>query len=79
MFESAGERVELADRRDPGILTDREIQVLELLCKGKLYAEIALDLEISASTVGKHARSLQQKLKAASRRDITELPSWWLR
>jgi RNA polymerase sigma factor (sigma-70 family) len=53
----------------PGIkvLTLREKEILELLCDGLLYKEIAEELGISALTVKNHLRNIYPKLKVANR------------
>lgn len=48
-------------------LTDREIEVLREVVKGKTNQEIGLELGISQKTVEKHLESVFGKLKVASR------------
>ena len=43
-------------------LSDREREVLELMCNGLLYKEIALKLSISGNTVKNHLKSIYKKL-----------------
>ena len=43
-------------------LSDREQEVLELMCNGLLYKEIALKLSISGNTVKNHLKSIYKKL-----------------
>ena len=50
------------DARQPGPLTAREIEVLGLLARGYVYAEIADRLCISAHTVGSHIKNSYRKL-----------------
>jgi DNA-binding CsgD family transcriptional regulator len=45
-------------------LTRREIQVLELLCKGAIYKEISYSLKISFHTVRDHVKHIRFKLNA---------------
>ena len=45
-------------------LTRREIQVLELLCKGAIYKEISYSLMISCHTVRDHVKHIRFKLNA---------------
>jgi DNA-binding NarL/FixJ family response regulator len=52
-------------------LTDREVQVLELLSKGHSYKEIADLLSISFETVRTHVRSIYDKLHVHSRTEAT--------
>lgn len=75
MFVSAtGERVDRLDRRAHRILTEREIQVLRGLSERKSYGQIAWELGIDISTVGKHAARLVGKLRASSTRDLIGMP-----
>ncbi len=57
--------------REPGEpalrLTDRERQVLRCLSEGQSYADTALALAISQSTVQTHIRNLYRKLDATSK------------
>ncbi len=48
-------------------LTMREEQVLNLLSKGYLYKEIAVELSISSDTVHNHIRKIYEKLQVHSR------------
>jgi DNA-binding NarL/FixJ family response regulator len=48
-------------------LTPRELEILSLLAKGRLYKEIALELGISASTVRAHLHAVYAKLEVRSR------------
>jgi DNA-binding NarL/FixJ family response regulator len=62
----------LMDDGDPGIveaLTQREIQVLELLAEGLPNKAIADRLKISDQTVKFHVSSISAKLGAANRTD----------
>ena len=71
---AAGEKIidprmaqKLADRISNGILSDREIEVLQLVAKGKANKEIAGILFISEGTVKAHMKSIFHKLDAMSR------------
>jgi DNA-binding CsgD family transcriptional regulator len=48
-------------------LTKRELEIASLLCAGKPYKEIALDLAISVSTVKNHISSILRKTGAKNR------------
>ena len=48
-------------------VTDRELEVLTLLARGKSNKEISSTLYISESTVKSHLRSIFSKLKVLSR------------
>jgi len=49
---------------DPANLTDREVEVLELICKQLTNQQIADQLYISIRTVDAHRRNLLQKTAA---------------
>lgn len=44
-----------------GTLTDREIQVLRLLCAGQSHKQIALTLDVSPRTIDSHHWHISQK------------------
>lgn len=48
-------------------LTQRELQIVELLSKGLRYKEIAVDLSLSQETVRKHINNIYRKLEVQSR------------
>lgn len=50
-------------------LTQRELQIVELLSKGLRYKEIALALSLSQETVRKHIHNIYRKLEVQSRTD----------
>jgi DNA-binding NarL/FixJ family response regulator len=50
-----------------GHLTDREEQILNLLCKGLQYKEIACNLNVGVSTVRSHLHTIYLKLHVTSR------------
>ena len=52
---------------DPGLLTDREVQVLALVAQGLTDKGIAHELGISRFIVAFHLRNIRRKLDAASR------------
>lgn len=51
----------------PGILSEREIDVIKLMAEGKFNREIADALSISESTVKTHVQNIFQKLDVKSR------------
>lgn len=51
-------------------LSNREIEVLLLLAKGKAYKEVALDLNISLNTVKSHVKHIYSKLGIKSRKEM---------
>jgi DNA-binding NarL/FixJ family response regulator len=54
----------------PGLLTEREAQVLALLQDGNSNAQIALALQVGVETVRTHARNIYRKLGVSSRREL---------
>jgi DNA-binding NarL/FixJ family response regulator len=66
---------EAIDLDDPLVdpLTDRELEVLQLLAQGKANKQIALDLAISEHTVKFHVSSIYTKLGAANRTEAVRL------
>lgn len=50
----------------PPSLTTSELRILQLICEGVSYVEIAARLCVSPSTVETHAKHLRQKLNARS-------------
>jgi DNA-binding CsgD family transcriptional regulator len=54
-------------------LTDREIQIVELLVNGYKYKEVAIELFISERTVAKHVQHLYSKTGAKSKLDLVKV------
>lgn len=54
-------------------LTDRETEVMRLICLGRSKAYIAESLSISENTVRSHARHLYSKLGAHSKQDLLDM------
>ena len=52
---------------DPSPLSNREVDVLKLLAEGKVYKQIAHELELSTSTVRTHLHNTYAKLGAVDR------------
>jgi two-component system NarL family response regulator len=57
----------LAERMSGSALTDRELEVLELIVKGQSNKEIGKSLKISEATVKSHINSLLSKLGVTDR------------
>ena len=55
------------------LLTDRERQVLNLICEGKSTKEIAATLDISTKTVSIHRWHLMRKMQAGSATEVVSL------
>ncbi len=52
-------------------LTAREREVLQLIARGYLYKEIALELGISAKTVEAHVSAVLRKLQLSNRHQLS--------
>ena len=55
----------------PAGLSDREVEVLRLLCRGGTKKEVASLLNISPSTVDHHVRHIYGKIGVATRAGAT--------
>ncbi|HSL64865.1 MAG TPA: HD domain-containing phosphohydrolase, partial [Gaiellaceae bacterium] len=67
VLAAAGRRAAPRARRWPADLTDREVEVLRLLARGRSNREVASELVISPKTVGRHVENLYRKLGVSSR------------
>jgi HD-GYP domain-containing protein (c-di-GMP phosphodiesterase class II) len=67
ILAAAGHRVRQRPRELPAGLTGRELEVLQVLVRGKSNQEIAADLGISAKTVGHHVQHVYEKAGVRSR------------
>lgn len=56
-------------------LTDREVEIVELLCKGRSKSYIAETLVISENTVRTHSRHIYNKLEVHSKQEIMDMVS----
>ncbi len=59
----------------PRPLTEREVQILSLMRKGRKNREIAQELRIAESTVHKHVQNIFEKLHARNRTEAIYLTS----
>ena len=71
VLAAAGHRVRERPRERPGGLTERELEVLLVLVRGKSNQAIAEDLGISAKTAGHHVQHVYQKAGVRSRAAAT--------
>lgn len=55
------------DRRNTGLLTNREASILELIARGDSYGEVAVALCLSVGTVQTHVKNIYGKLSVHSR------------
>ena len=54
-----------------GLLTSREVEVLQLIAEGKANKETASELDISIKTVEKHRQALMEKLNIHDTASLT--------
>ena len=64
-------------RENPMGLTDRQLEVLELLAEGLTNAEIADRLVVSVRTVDHHVSAVLQKLGVESRQEASAVAAGW--
>jgi HD-GYP domain-containing protein (c-di-GMP phosphodiesterase class II) len=67
VLASAGQRAAPSPPRWPADLTDREVEVLRLIARGRSNREVAERLFISTKTVGRHVENLYSKIGVSSR------------
>ena len=67
VLEAAGFVRESGRRAWPAGLTDREVEVLRLICRGSPNRLVAAELSISPKTVGRHVENLYNKIGVSSR------------
>ena len=72
MQPSLGARLaaEPEDRKQPGDLTEREVEVLRLIALGHTNSEIAEQMFLSVRTVESHRAHIQQKLGLVTRAEL---------
>jgi HD-GYP domain-containing protein (c-di-GMP phosphodiesterase class II) len=71
VLAAAGHRTRPRPRELPAGLTERELEVLRVLVRGKSNQEIAAALQISAKTVGHHVQHVYEKAGVRSRAAAT--------
>jgi HD-GYP domain-containing protein (c-di-GMP phosphodiesterase class II) len=71
VLAAAGHRVDRRQRELPAGLTERELEVLLVLARGRSSQEIADDLGISVKTVGHHLERVYRKAGVRSRAAAT--------
>jgi DNA-binding NarL/FixJ family response regulator len=69
LAESVG--VDQGSRKTHNDLTNREIQVLNLLATGRLKGEIAQKLDVSKNTVSNHRNNILKKLNLRNNSELT--------
>jgi HD-GYP domain-containing protein (c-di-GMP phosphodiesterase class II) len=67
VLAAAGQRAAASPPRWPAELTDREVEVLRLIARGRSNREVAGTLFISPKTVGRHVENLYAKIGVSSR------------
>ncbi len=69
-FRRMATEAKLPEEEGPS-LTEREIEVLRLVAKGKAYREIADDLFVSHRTIQNHVQNVLKKLQLHNRVELT--------
>jgi HD-GYP domain-containing protein (c-di-GMP phosphodiesterase class II) len=67
VLAAAGQRTAPAPRGWPAGLTDREVEVLRLIARGRSNRDVARRLFISPKTVGRHVENVYAKIGVSSR------------
>ena len=67
VLAAAGQRAAPSPARWPADLTDREVEVLRLIARGRSNRKVAERLFISPKTVGRHVENLYAKIGVSSR------------
>jgi HD-GYP domain-containing protein (c-di-GMP phosphodiesterase class II)/DNA-binding CsgD family transcriptional regulator len=67
VLAGAGRRAAPPPRGWPADLTDREVEVLRLIARGRSNREVAQQLFIAPKTVGRHVENLYRKIDVSSR------------
>jgi HD-GYP domain-containing protein (c-di-GMP phosphodiesterase class II)/DNA-binding CsgD family transcriptional regulator len=67
VLAAAGRRAAPSPPRWPAELTDREVEVLRLIARGRSNRDVAERLVISPKTVGRHVENLYRKIGVSSR------------
>jgi HD-GYP domain-containing protein (c-di-GMP phosphodiesterase class II) len=70
VVEAAGERARRVRSRWPAGLTDREVEVLRLLARGRSQREIAEELVIAPSTAHTHIVHIYEKCEVSTRASV---------
>lgn len=60
------------------VLTDREIEVLQLIGEGKSSREIAADLHLSVKTVESHRLHMKEKLRLKNAAELVRFATDWV-
>jgi DNA-binding NarL/FixJ family response regulator len=65
-------------RSDIEKLTDRELEVLQLIGEGKEVRDIAAQLHLSAKTVEAHRAHIKEKLNMNNAREVARFAVQWV-
>jgi DNA-binding NarL/FixJ family response regulator len=71
VLAAAGQSVALSRAAWPAGLTDREVEVLRIICRGGTKKQVAALLSISPSTVDHHIRHIYDKAAVQTRAGAT--------
>ncbi|HST05816.1 MAG TPA: HD domain-containing phosphohydrolase [Chloroflexia bacterium] len=71
VLAAAGHEVRAPKRAKVGGLTDREVEVLRLIARGRSIREIAADLTISPKTADRHIQNIYSRIGVSTRAGAT--------
>jgi DNA-binding NarL/FixJ family response regulator len=66
------------ESRETDKLSDRELEILELIGQGKDVRQIAKELHLSSKTVETHRAHIKEKLKLANARQVARFAVQWM-
>jgi DNA-binding NarL/FixJ family response regulator len=67
VLAAAGARRTISRGSWPGGLSDREVDVLRLVARGRSNRQLAAELQLSVKTVGRHVENIYAKLGVHTR------------
>jgi DNA-binding NarL/FixJ family response regulator len=77
-LQSDGEDDQLRSSHDlVNLLTDRELEIFELIGKGRDVREISKSLNVSPKTVETHRTNIKEKLKLKNSRQVARVALQW--
>lgn len=77
-LQSDGENEQLHSSHDlVNLLTDRELEIFELIGKGRDVREISKSLNVSPKTVETHRTNIKEKLKLKNSRQVARVALQW--
>ena len=78
LITNSEEEAEMGSASPVAELTDRELEILELIGKGREVREIAKQLDLSPKTVDTHRAHIKTKLKLENARQVARFAVQWV-